>query len=101
MSTPQTPAAPHGNASSPVAAASAGPAPPRSFSRPTTANAHANTIPAQDATSPAPGAPTTAPTVAPTTAPTPTAAAPQTTTTEEPLSLNDRLNASDRYWKFK
>ena len=84
--------------SPPVAPASSGPA-SRSFSRPTTAN---NTpyATAHDTTDSAPGAPTIASTTAPTAAPT-TAPALQASTTEERLSYNDKLNASDRYWKFK
>jgi hypothetical protein len=56
------------------------------FSRPTTSNAAA---PVPSAATPASGA-----AVPPTT--TPGAA-----TTEEHTSLNSRLNAADRYWKFK
>ncbi|RMZ70443.1 hypothetical protein GMOD_00000534 [Pyrenophora seminiperda CCB06] len=96
---PIVPQAPHGDASSPVAPAASDPT-PRSFSRPTTANNAAYATP-HDATNPAPGVPTTALTTAPTTAPIPTAAAAQATPTVERLSYNDKLNASDRYWKFK
>jgi hypothetical protein len=59
----------------------------------TTANPNGTT--AHNATSPATGVPSTAPTAT-------TAAAPQTSTApEERLSFNEKLNAGDRYWKFK
>jgi hypothetical protein len=61
------------------------------------ANAHANTT-NQGATSTATVAPTTA-TTAPSTTTTAAATVPQTT--EDHLSFNEKLNAGDRYWKFK
>jgi hypothetical protein len=70
--------------------------PPQSnFSRPTTASA------AQNPTATAP-ATTTTPTPNPTAAPLTTTTIPPAATTEgEHLSLNNKLNNADRYWKFK
>jgi hypothetical protein len=69
--------------------------PSRSVAR-SGANTGANVDPTsnQDAANPTAGAPT------PGSATRPVAAA-QATTTDEPLSMNDKLNAGDRYWKFK
>ncbi|KAI2481022.1 hypothetical protein Ptr902_08048 [Pyrenophora tritici-repentis] len=95
MSASKAPAVPQvidETAASPLAPMSG--AAPRSFSRPATANNQTYPTP-HDATNPAPGAPTTA------TMPAPNATAPQATTTEERLTYNDHLNASDRNWKFK
>ncbi|USP78064.1 hypothetical protein yc1106_05338 [Curvularia clavata] len=81
------------------AAASQTPAmPSESSSGPTATNANAdrsvNPTPNQDATiaagTPTPGQNTT-----------PAPATQATTPTDEPLSYNDKLNANDRYWKFK
>lgn len=72
------------------------PAPaPRSFSRPTTANANAN-VASNDAAATAP-INTTVPT---TTSP---VVGPQAVTTagDPSLTFNEKLNAGDRYWKFK
>lgn len=67
-------------------------------SRQTAANANAdrsvNPGPNQDPTIAA-GTPTPGPNT------TPTPAIQATTPTEEPLSFNDKLNAGDRYWKFR
>ncbi|XP_014562320.1 hypothetical protein COCVIDRAFT_32760 [Bipolaris victoriae FI3] len=65
--------------------------PSESVTRPS-ANTNANVN--QDAPIAAAGTPSPGPN-------TTTAAAPQATTADEPLSLNDKLNAGDRYWKFK
>lgn len=78
--------------------------PPSNFSRPTTAN--------EDPQVTVNSASTSAPAPAPVPSPTPIqepmasmAAAPvspsQPAPTEEPQSYNDKLNAADRYWKFK
>lgn len=68
--------------------------PSESSSRPTAADANANLtsnqVPTIAAGTPTPG---------PNTTPTPTPQA--TNPTDEPLSFNDKLNAGDRYWKFK
>lgn len=63
-----------------------------------TSTANANSPRTQASSSPAPGVPTTGPTAS-----IPNTTAPQATETEteEHLSFNDKLNAGDRYWKFK
>ncbi|KAI4621301.1 uncharacterized protein J4E87_006929 [Alternaria ethzedia] len=63
-----------------------------------TSSAHANSPRMPPSSSPAPGVPTMAPPAS-----IPHATAPQgaATETEERLSYNDKLNAADRYWKFK
>jgi hypothetical protein len=99
MSTSQSPGAPHATANPPPV-----PTTNANFSRPTTANASAqdtiNSVPPPDTTNPAspPNVHTTSPSTAP-----PTVAQPSTTNpaSEEHETLNDKLNAADRYWKFK
>lgn len=105
-STSQPQAVPH--APNATSAAPPGPVPtppPKSVARlsdATNANAtstvNANSPRTQASSSPAPGVPTTGPTAS-----IPNTTAPQATATEteEHLSFNDKLNAADRYWKFK
>jgi hypothetical protein len=88
-----TPQAPRPTSTSPASASASTPE-PHNFSRPGTARASTQyqTVPA-----PVPAnATVTTPTPFPTTAPHNATAA-----TEEPQTLNDKLNTADRYWKFK
>ncbi|KAL1799415.1 hypothetical protein ACET3X_003452 [Alternaria dauci] len=110
-STSQTQAARHAPDATSAAPPSPVPLPPpKSVARlsdATNANAtstvNANSPRIQASSSPASGVPTTDPTTSiPNTTAPPQAATTETETeTEEPLSFNDKLNAGDRYWKFK
>ncbi|KAG9193613.1 hypothetical protein G6011_03648 [Alternaria panax] len=105
-STSQPQAAPHAPHASSAAPPSPVPTPPpKSVARlsdatnaHSTAAANPNSPRAHASNSPAPDIPTTGPTPS-----IPNTRAPQATATEteEHVSFNDKLNAADRYWKFK